>query len=299
MSAPTPPIRPYTSYNLFFQLEREYILQTLLGFTPTLSSEEIFDPADETNYQGPPLSSRYHNLLLRNDWHIPGKTQRRKRKHRKTHGKIGFHELNERISQAWSVVDDETRSFCAALSDIESKKYKAMETEKKKEKKVTMKRNKDNATMSKLTTNEPKDDDNNLFDSFDWTVSCFPQENFNTIDSPFPEDNGISSELFCRRVSRGSLNEDHRYVSQAINNHRDCFTEVDMEDDEIIDAWNATHIEGDKSTAATQGGGQQKESRISFIDAEYEKFKEIGKQFLTKQKLTSMPQRKTCTARQA
>ena len=131
MSAPTPPIRPYTSYNLFFQLEREYILQTLLRFTPTLSSEDFFDPADDTNYQGPPLPPRYHNLLLRNDWHIPGKTHRRNRKHRKTHGKIGFHELNERISQAWSVVDEETRRFCAALSDIGSKKYKTKKTEKR------------------------------------------------------------------------------------------------------------------------------------------------------------------------
>lgn len=299
MSAPTPPIRPYTSYNLFFQLEREYILQTLLGFTPTLSSEEIFDPVDETNYQGPPLPLCYHDLLLRNDWHIPGKTQRRKRKHRKTHGKIGFHELNERISQAWSVVDEETRSFCAALSDTESKKYRAMETEEKKEKKVTTKFNKDSTTMAKLTVNEPKEDDNNLFDSFDWSVSSFPQDDFTTIDSPFPEDNGISSQLFCRRVSRGSVNVDRGDVSQAINNHRGCFTEVDMGDDEIIDAWNATHIEGDKATATNQEGEQQKESRMSVIDAEYEKFKEIGKQFLTKQKLTSIPKRKTCTARQA
>ena len=123
----TPPkaVRAYTSYNLFFQLEREYILQTLLGHHPTVSKTDIlFDPTDRTYYQGPPLPSRYQNLILPYDWHLPGKTQRRKRVHRKTHGKIGFHELNGRISSSWQVIDDEIRSFCTSLADIESIKYK-------------------------------------------------------------------------------------------------------------------------------------------------------------------------------
>ena len=140
MSTPTSPTstRPYTSYNLFFQLEREYILQIKHGHQPTNnkfssdSDNKLFDPSDTSNYQGPPLPTRYANLILPYDWHIPGKTLRRKRSHRKSHGKIGFHELNEQLSKAWSFVDDETRRFCTCLSELERRKYKKIEEKNEK-----------------------------------------------------------------------------------------------------------------------------------------------------------------------
>ncbi|KAL7548201.1 hypothetical protein ACHAWF_011489, partial [Thalassiosira exigua] len=125
LSSPSPPsaaTRPYTSYNLFFQLEREYVIQTVHGYRPQVDQKDRFDPTDKTNYDGSPLPPRYCALVLLNDWHIPGKTRRRKRLHRKSHGNIGFHQMNGEISRARSVVDEETRSFCDRLSAIESKK---------------------------------------------------------------------------------------------------------------------------------------------------------------------------------
>jgi hypothetical protein len=95
------------SDNIFFQLEREHILQAQLGFLPEYELSEIFDPSDKSNYQGPPLPSRYDGLVYLKDWHLPGKEKRRKRRHRKTHGMIGFQELSLKIADAWKMVDPE------------------------------------------------------------------------------------------------------------------------------------------------------------------------------------------------
>ena len=122
-SMPKPP-RPYTEYNLFFQLEREHILQVQLGFEPNYEPHEVFDPSDATNYQGPPLPSRYRDLIYLNDWHLSGKEKRRKRRHRKTHGRISFQELSLKIAEAWKTVDSETRVFCAELCEIGRMHYK-------------------------------------------------------------------------------------------------------------------------------------------------------------------------------
>ena len=114
---PRKPSRPYTDYNIFFQLEREYILQVLLKVEPNVDADSIFNDTGE-GYLGPPLPCRYSTLVLPNDWYVPGKALRKKRKHRKSHGKISFHELSQQIADAWSKADEETRAFCARLSDI-------------------------------------------------------------------------------------------------------------------------------------------------------------------------------------
>jgi len=253
MSNP-PTTRPYTSYNLFFQLEREYILQTLLGFQPTIASKDIFDPAD-TIYpaEGPPLPSRYENLILPYDWHIPGKTRRHKRSHRKSHGKIHFHEVSTQISKAWSIADDEIRTFCACLSDIESGKYEKDKRKTTDKEEVTRKRDKGKTTVTKLIETETNDDDyNDLSHLFDWTVNFpnFSQDEL-AIDSSFLDDNIVSSPKICRIVSPESVRVEHEDLYRA-SNHRESFTEVDMEDDEIIDIWKTTSIEDDiPSTLST------------------------------------------------
>ena len=78
--------RPYTAYNIFFQLEREFILQSILGVTPSV--DVAFDQAKDDVI--PMLPQKYREIILSYDWYIPGKTQRKKRKHRKSHGKLSF-----------------------------------------------------------------------------------------------------------------------------------------------------------------------------------------------------------------
>ncbi|KAL7467074.1 hypothetical protein ACHAXS_007338 [Conticribra weissflogii] len=120
---PPKPPRPYSEYNLFFQLEREYILQVIFDVKPIIDPSEVFCSSDDL-YKGPPLPTKYRHLVLPYDWYMPGKSQRRNRRHRKSHGKIGFLELSSRIAESWARLDEETRVFCACLSDIGMLQYK-------------------------------------------------------------------------------------------------------------------------------------------------------------------------------
>jgi len=126
------PFRPLTEYNLFFQLERSYILQVLLSTQPNIKPEEAFDPSQDS-YQGlPPLPNRYASLALPYDWHLPGKGRRRKRKHCKSHGAIGFHELSNMISSAWKNADAEVKHYCSQVSKVGLATYKVQLKEWKK-----------------------------------------------------------------------------------------------------------------------------------------------------------------------
>lgn len=111
------PAHPYTEYNIFFQLEREYILQVLFQVEPTVELNRVFDPSNAM-YEGPRMPSRYCMLVLSDDWYVPGKNRRRKRKHTKTHGKISFCDLSKSIAQAWSNTSAEIREYCENLCDI-------------------------------------------------------------------------------------------------------------------------------------------------------------------------------------
>ena len=305
----TPPkaVRAYTRYNLFFQLEREYILQTLLGHRPTISKTDIlFDPTDRTYYQGPPLPSRYQNLILPYDWHLPGKTQRRKRVHRKTHGKIGFHELNERISSSWQVIDDEIRSFCTSLADIESIKYKKINkkttTPKKSivKKKTNIKAKRRNSVVETMISekdffpNNEEDDHiiDDLIASLDWSMDFPPTQDVlvsPTVSGEVHEDfNQSVTSIISNSSSIGSFN----------------FSPVDMCDDEIINLWKTTPIsninQGEDNhitpapisssnnllpthqmcveipSSSSSLSQEEKSKRMSFIDDEYKRFKALG-----------------------
>ena len=126
------PPRPYTEYTMFYQLEREYILRRLLtnddDKKSTNSSPSDDDAADGQTalFQNDPLMpARFRDLPLRADWYISGKSKKpTKRKHRKSHGKIGFLELTRMIAARWAKVDDETRKYCKMMAAMELVKYK-------------------------------------------------------------------------------------------------------------------------------------------------------------------------------
>lgn len=117
-------------HSIFFQIEREYILQNL-GVIPSLKPEEVFTTSD-TNYQGPELPSRYRDLILPYDWYVPGKGRRRKRKHKASHGLISFMDLSKRISTLWKTIDRETKLYCSEVSDIGMQKYRLEKQERDK-----------------------------------------------------------------------------------------------------------------------------------------------------------------------
>jgi hypothetical protein len=117
------PSRPYTEYTMFYQLEREYIIHRILNEDPSGMSPSSIQPALFQN--DPLMPARYRLLPLRADWYISGKTKKpTKRKHRKSHGKIGFLELTRMIAARWASVDDETRKYCKMMAAMELVKYK-------------------------------------------------------------------------------------------------------------------------------------------------------------------------------
>ena len=52
------------------------------------SVDNVFD--SDVDDAIPTLPKKYQDIILADDWYIPGKAQRKKRVHRKSHGKIGF-----------------------------------------------------------------------------------------------------------------------------------------------------------------------------------------------------------------
>jgi len=205
--------RPFTSYGIFFQLEREFILQTHLCFDPALALEDRFDLTIRNDYHGPPLPSRYANLALKYDWY------KRKRIPRKLQGKIDLRKLNKQILEAWKVADDETRAFCIRFSEVESRKYTKIQISLVKEK-ISKKK-----SVTRVPTNaEPFYNGRNIKNEevswFDWTFS----ESAENTASPMNID---------RSVSR-----------------RSTPTEVDIGDDEIMNIWYSIPTKQDSTTSS-------------------------------------------------
>jgi hypothetical protein len=112
-------MRPLTAYHIFFQIEREYIIQT----TPGSSADSSIHAHKQYL---PNVPAKYSNIKLSHDWYAgPGK--RSKRKHRKSHGKIGFLELSRVVSGRWAnleMEDPETKRFVTGIAKRELDEYK-------------------------------------------------------------------------------------------------------------------------------------------------------------------------------
>ena len=115
---PKKPIRPLTAYHIFFQIEREYVIQTMEGELANKSMMDNKILLDD-------VPQRYKNIRLLPDWYAgPGK--RGKRKHRKQHGKIGFLELSRVVSERWAKLhelDPETKAFVQKIAKSEVEEY--------------------------------------------------------------------------------------------------------------------------------------------------------------------------------
>jgi hypothetical protein len=91
------PARPLPAYHMFLQLEREFIIQTIDGED---ADKSIHDDKVYLDY----VPERYRQIKLNPDW-FHGPDKRKKRKHRKLHGKIGPTELTRTISSRWAELD--------------------------------------------------------------------------------------------------------------------------------------------------------------------------------------------------
>jgi len=114
---PPKPSRPFTEYNIFFHLEREYILQAA-------GQGNVANPPAQADEDAASRPEKYRNLVLPVDWYVVGKYRNKKRKHRKSHGTITFVELTKTISKAWGTVDAVTKKYCRAQADKELKRYR-------------------------------------------------------------------------------------------------------------------------------------------------------------------------------
>jgi len=117
-NTPTKPKRPLTSYHIYFQLEREYIVQTMEGED---ADKSMHDNKVYLDY----VPDRYKQIKLSPEWYFaPGK--RKRRKHRKKHGKIGFLELSGMISARWKKLgetDPEIKEFVQKIAAQERDVY--------------------------------------------------------------------------------------------------------------------------------------------------------------------------------
>jgi hypothetical protein len=121
---PTKPLRPLSAYHMFLQLEKEFIIQTMAGEEDTTTDKSIIH--DEKVYLDY-VPERYRQIKLSPEWYFgPGK-RRKKRKHRKQHGKVGFLELSRMIASRWAKLDEtnpEVKSFVQKIADQELAEYR-------------------------------------------------------------------------------------------------------------------------------------------------------------------------------
>jgi hypothetical protein len=117
---PKKPVRPLTAYHTFFQIEHAYIVQTMDGED---SDKSLHDDKVYLDY----VPERYRQIKLSPEWYFgPGK-RRKKRRHRKGHGKIGFLELSRIVSSRWAKLDEthpDIMIFVQKIADQELAEYR-------------------------------------------------------------------------------------------------------------------------------------------------------------------------------
>jgi HMG (high mobility group) box len=123
------PRRPLSAYNLFFSEERERILKEIAkkeGKSDTSEGEEGEHEAvvDEVESERDCDDGEKPRALLQPL--IPA--EKKRRPHRKTHGKISFQQLAKMVGERWKGLPDDERKYYQDLAQQDMKRQKvAME----------------------------------------------------------------------------------------------------------------------------------------------------------------------------
>jgi len=226
------PKRPLTAYHLFLQLEREYIIQ---------SEIEGDVPIDHDKVYIEDVPQRYKNIKISQDWYMKS-GQRAKRKHRKSHGKIGFLELSRIIAVRWkqlSTTDQETLQFVQRIAKRELKTYfEEMNEYKKVMKDIEMTKSSED---SPITSENFNGNSQSVHPTSSYTYPPAPAtglENDTNLSKHNREEPSQSEfENQAPKKKRKLLHQ--RTIS--ISDISDIDLEVDMGDDDILSLWKSVN----------------------------------------------------------
>ena len=206
------PCRPFTAYNIFFQIERERIIQENYNAEGDAAKPRRTSTLDIDTDEASKRPPAYRHLILRKNWHIVD-PQRRKRlgtkKNRPApHGVLTFIELSRKISSNWKTIDEETKRYCHDMASKELVRYrKDMEAFVQKYGQEAAKKTYKRKTNKKI---EPED-----------------VESMEPIPALTVLENGVSADAFSFEVD-----EDSEMLATNTNDFPIAFHPVD-EDEEI------------------------------------------------------------------
>lgn len=124
------PKRPYHSYSIFFAVEREKILTVVpedgvqaedkdARIQAVVSClETALSPEEEGS-----LEKRVASRILQEQCQTIGQGKKKPRKHRKSHGKLGFVEMNAVISRRWKVLPEAKKDWYRDLGTMDSMRF--------------------------------------------------------------------------------------------------------------------------------------------------------------------------------
>eukprot|EP00567_Pseudictyota_dubia_P006377 CAMPEP_0197438602 /NCGR_PEP_ID=MMETSP1175-20131217/5537_1 /TAXON_ID=1003142 /ORGANISM="Triceratium dubium, Strain CCMP147" /LENGTH=637 /DNA_ID=CAMNT_0042968355 /DNA_START=690 /DNA_END=2603 /DNA_ORIENTATION=- len=137
------PRRPLSAYNIFFSMERERILNDIPGMDGEGKDKCCDQPQNQSNSDDrsspvltPALSGAVasiteeenltaaHRVLMERRFSDPAGVKKRRR-HRRTHGKISFRDLAKTIGKRWKELPTDEMAKYKKLAEVDMKRYQA------------------------------------------------------------------------------------------------------------------------------------------------------------------------------